>query len=220
LQKLREKEETTSMMFNINRKKWENFWYYYKIHVGVGILVAIFLIITIKDCAQNIEPDVTLAYTGINLQPNHIAHMEQEFVEILQDANNDGKKKISILPAMNEQKLQLIIMTRDAQLLILHRPIFEAYAQHGAFQPLDIFIEPYHIRIEAHPEIQLSPKEGQEKHVYGIPLEGNRFFENMGLDTNDKYIVMLPSGSKSRSKEIAIYRNAYAVLEKIWNTGE
>lgn len=207
-------------MFHINKKKWENFWYYYKIHVGVGIFAAIFLVITIRDCAQNIEPDVTLVYMGMDLQPNHITHMEEEFLEILQDANNDGKKKISILPVTNEQKLQLLVITRDAQLLVLERRIFEAYAQLGAFQPLDMFIEPYQINITAHPEIQRIPQEEQEEHVYGISLEGNRFFENMGLAANDKYLTMVAPGSKSSSKETVIYQNAYAVLENILSTGE
>jgi hypothetical protein len=202
-------------MFNINKKKWENFWYYYKIHVGVGIFVAIFLGMTIKDCVQNIEPDVTLVYMGMDLQPNHITHMEEEFLEILQDANNDGKKQISVLPVTNEQKLQLLVITRNAQLLILDRSTFEAYARLGAFQPLDIFIEPYQINLAAHPEIQLIPQEEQEKHVYGIPLEGNDFFEKMGLAASDKYLVMVAPGGKSSSKETAIYQNAFAVLEKI-----
>jgi hypothetical protein len=170
---------------------------------------------TIKDCVQNIEPDVTLVYMGMDLQPNHITHMEEEFLEILQDANNDGKKKISVLPVTNEQKLQILVITRDAQLLVLERRIFEAYAQLGAFQPLDRFIELYQINLEAHPEIQLIPQEEHEKHVYGIPLEGNRFFENMGLAASDKYLAMVAPGSKSSSKETVIYQNAYAILEKI-----
>jgi hypothetical protein len=202
-------------MLHINKKKWENFWYYYKIHVFVAVFIGFFTAITIKDCAERIEPDVTIAYIGADLQSHDIAQLEQEFAGVIQDINNDDKKHVYILPVTDERKLFVMIAAREAQILILERTLFEQYAQEGGLQPLDELIETFQFDVGKHPEIQLIPKEEQEKHVYGIPLEGNSLFENLGLVTKEKYVSMLSSENESDTKKITVYTNAYAIMEEL-----
>ena len=203
------------MPFNIDQKKWDNFWYYYKIHVYVGIFILVFIIMTVRDCMQNVEPDVSFFYMGINLQPTHIEHIEQDWREVIQDVNNDGKKYVLIASAFDIQKLQLLIMTREAQLLLLDKENFTNYASHGAFYPLDEFIARHNLTFEDYPEIRITPEEAQKESIYGIPIEKNRFFTDLGLITKERYLVLIPPGIKPNPKEIAIYENAYAILERI-----
>lgn len=204
------------MPFGIEQKKWENFWYYYKIHVFVGIFAAILVIVTIRDCMTNISPDVTLAYTGPFLGTEQVDAFQKEFSAVIQDVNNDGKKYLLLVPTMNDiQKLQVLIVARDVQLLILNQQNFEAYGKQGAFQPLDAWAAQYKFDEQAHPEIRFTPEEQAEAHIYALPLTDNQLLKKLGLDGKNLYLAMLIEEPAPDAKKAAIYANAHAVLEKI-----
>ena len=48
----------------INKKLFENYWYYYKIHTIAGIFILILLIYSIVECANKVDPDATVSYIG------------------------------------------------------------------------------------------------------------------------------------------------------------
>lgn len=199
----------TKSMFNIDKKKWNNFWYYYKIHVVAAVFIGIFITMTIKDCVSRIEPDITIAYMGTDLQSPHKEQLEQTFASLIRDTNNDGKTQVFISAVMDQRKLFLMVAVREAQILILEKALFQDYAYNGAFQPLDVLIESYHIDVGNYPEIELTPKEEAEKHVYGIPLEGNSLFENSGVQTKEKYLTIFASDSGEKHEDVL------AIVEEI-----
>lgn len=182
------------MPFNIDQKKWDNFWYYYKVHVYVGIFVLGLIVMTVRDCMRNVRPDVSLYCMGIYLEPPHIEQMEQNLLDVIQDVNNDGKKYVLISSIIDIQKLQVVVLTRDTQLLVLDKQNFINYASHGAFYPLDEFLARHNLSFEDHPEIRMTPLEAQEEHIYGIPIEENRFFTDIGLVTKERYLVLIHPG--------------------------
>lgn len=202
------------MPFNIDQKKWDNFWYYYKVHVIVGIFGLFLIVITVRDCMQNVMPDVSFIYMGV-LQPEQVEQIEQALIELVQDANNDGKTHILIAPMLDIRKLQVLLMIRDAQLVLLDRTTFENYASYGAFHPLDDYIARYNLTFADHPEIRITPRDMQEEHMYGIPIVENRFFTDLGVATEEKYLAMVPPGIKPNPKETIMYANAHAILDKI-----
>ena len=42
------------------RQKWDNFWFYHKWHVVVGVVVALLVGLMIRDVVTNTEPDYTI----------------------------------------------------------------------------------------------------------------------------------------------------------------
>lgn len=208
------------MAFGIDKKRWENFWYYHKPHVYIGVFVLGLVIMTVRDCMQRVDPDVSLYYMGADLQMLQIEKMEQLLIDAIEDVNNDGKKHVLIGSATDLRKLQIVVMTRDTQLIVLEREHFDAYAVNGVLYPLDEVVEKYHLEFGDHPEVRITPLEEQEEHVYGIPLEENPLFAEVGLTTKGKYLAMIPPGVKPNPKEEKLYKNAHMILEKIITYGQ
>lgn len=221
-----------SLGLNIDKKKWDNFWYYYKIHVIVGVFVAILLAITLKDCAANISPDVTISYIGGSYVPEDVSlALKEKLMEagIVQDANRDGKNEL-VFQAMTlsdeikseqdiamQQKVMVVLATGDSQVFLLDKTYFTRYGEQGAFEPLDNLVDRYGIDFEKHPEIKLTVSEMNETHVYALPVKGNKLLEDLGFKTEDTYIAIRAQGvqEKQKEKQRIINENAYAVLNEI-----
>ena len=81
-------------------KKWENFWFYYKVHVIVAIAVAIVAGITIYDKISYVEPDFFIdCFTdGTYIAYDTAEEMGKEIAqeEFFIDINNDGNKRVNI----------------------------------------------------------------------------------------------------------------------------
>ena len=219
-----------STVFKIDRKKWENFWYYYKIHVIVGVFIAILLAITLRDCANNIEPDLTIAYMGKNYISEEIGQvLKDQLSKVLADVNNDERVELSFLPIIltddiksetdiaMQQKAMIVIASGEAQMFLLDSSNLKKLISQGALQPLDDVVSQYNIDIEQYPEIKATAEGEQEPHIYGLPLDGNRIFEEKGLQTEDLYIAIrvMSQGDQNKAKVVSMYDNAFRALDAI-----
>lgn len=203
------------MLFKIDQKKWDNFWYYYKVHVIVGVFIGILILTTIKDCAQRVNPDVSWGYMGTDLTAEAVENVEQAFADIIQDTNNDGKKKVFIFALMDIQQITVMLASGDTQIFVFDQENFTNFAKGGAFQPLDELINTYQVDLEQHPEVRLKALESDEEHVYGLPLEGNPLLQNLGLQPKGKYLgIRIPKNS-GKPQETISYQNVYVILEKL-----
>ena len=78
------------------KSKWDNYWYYYKIHTWIGIFVVFVLAVTITQCVQTVKPDVYIdLVTSVPVTDSSIA-LDGVFDDVLTDVNEDEKKHISI----------------------------------------------------------------------------------------------------------------------------
>lgn len=79
--------------------RWENFWYYNKWKIIVGIFVIFVLIVCIKSCAKE-KFDIVVTYCGpYKYSANEEVKVKEELSSILpKDYNGDGKKSVSFLP--------------------------------------------------------------------------------------------------------------------------
>ena len=203
------------MFFKIDRKKWENFWYYYKIHVGAGIFIGLLIMMTIRDCAQHIEPDVSWGYMGMDVTAEQIEALELELLPLIQDTNNDGKKHLRLYTLSDPQQIVVMMASGDTQLFTFDAEAFTNFAMGGAFQPLDDLMHAYQIDLKEHPEVQVHAQETTEKHIYGLPLEGNELLEALRFPLTGKYLaVRIPKNSEKPREKIS-NENAYAVLKKL-----
>lgn len=81
------------------KKKWKNWWYYYKWYVICGILF-LGIVIHLTGNALGLwtkSPDVQIAYVGASLLPEDtVSALETAFASIVSDFNNDGEIIVQI----------------------------------------------------------------------------------------------------------------------------
>lgn len=80
------------------RKKAENFWYYYKIHTIVAIVVILVVGIMVKQCADRVEPDMTVLVVTrtVNIPEQQLESIENVMEKYTADVNGDGHKDVDV----------------------------------------------------------------------------------------------------------------------------
>lgn len=86
------------------KKKWKNWWYYYKWYVICGA-VLLGIVINITGNALGLWkklPDLQIAYVGKSeLPPEMASSLEKEFTALISDYNNDGQIIVQINQYIN-----------------------------------------------------------------------------------------------------------------------
>ncbi|MCL2837577.1 MAG: hypothetical protein FWE04_00695 [Oscillospiraceae bacterium] len=146
-------------------EKIGHLWYYYKWHVIVTLFVVIAASTFIYGVVTRVHPDLTILYLTRQPAPrDHIAALEEHFALHIEDANNDGRLRVSIMPIsfdLNQpnpdnmimlQRLQTQLVSGDAKLFIaddmfLDRLEFEGVVAKSALitnreyiEQLDLFV--------------------------------------------------------------------------------
>lgn len=102
------------------KKKWENFWYYYKVHTIVAIVVIAALAFMIKQCADRVEPDleVIIVSDSVVLSQERVNDIEKALAKYTDDVNKDGRKVVECdYMNMNENQGSQIVYTLQAKLM-------------------------------------------------------------------------------------------------------
>jgi len=76
-----EKKELGDYLFSWKRK-FDNFWYHYKIAIIIFLIIFIFVIFCVAHCAAKVKGDADIAYIGLQ-------EIDTEMYEDLQNALND-----------------------------------------------------------------------------------------------------------------------------------
>nr|WP_297874205.1 hypothetical protein [uncultured Blautia sp.] len=80
-----------------NRKKWDNFWYYYKYHVLAGAFVLICIIIFVKDMLAKVDYDYCVSVIGNYAMPEEdTLALQTWFEEHAEDINGDGEIHVQV----------------------------------------------------------------------------------------------------------------------------
>ena len=98
IEKQEEQKEIGDVLFGWKRK-FDNFWYHYKIVAILGILVLAFLIFCAAQCALKVKSDADIAYIGAGeLSTDDFNDIQNALSEILgEDFNGDGKIKVDFM---------------------------------------------------------------------------------------------------------------------------
>lgn len=79
------------------KKKWENFWYYYKYHVLAGVFVLVCIIVFAKDMMAKIDYDYCVSIVGNYAVPEEDkAALQKWFEERAEDLNEDGEIHVQV----------------------------------------------------------------------------------------------------------------------------
>lgn len=205
------------------KSKWDNYWYYYKIHTWIGIFVIFVLAVTITQCIQTVKPDVQIdLVTSVPVTDSSIA-LDGVFDDVLADINEDGKKHISISTLylseqMNseqdmamQQKMMLELAAGDVTLFIFDKTNLDRYITQDAYAPLSDFID-------------VAPYQGSEGKLverdgvpYAISLKGSKKLQELGFATDELYgaFRFVPEKAAKDEKKMMEYKNAAAILTEL-----
>ena len=79
------------------KKKWENFWYYYKYHVLAGVFILVCIIVFAKDMLSKIDYDYCVSVVGSYAVPEEDkAALQKWFEEHGEDLNEDGEIHVQV----------------------------------------------------------------------------------------------------------------------------
>jgi len=194
-------------------KKWfENYWFYYKIHTIVGIFAVIILIFSLVECANKVYPDLTVSYIGEKVFSEEVStQLKQTFEGYIDDATKNGKIDVEFMPmtlskdAKSEQdiaivqKVQLEIAAGETYLYIMDKTYFEQYSKEGLF-------------------LNIADQLGKSGEIYGVPLNNSAVFSSLGIKNNaDLYacVRVITLGNQKKEKDIAQQNNAINVIKKL-----
>ena len=212
---------------NIKDKKfWENYWYYYKIHTFAGIFALVLIITTLYQCATTVNPDFTALYIGSPpVMTDKIEAVQTALANAVGDLNKDGKKTAvlsNISASLNAksdmdmagiQKADIEIMAGDAHLIFTNDEFLKRYVAMDAFA--DITEQAKKAGIDE--ALLIKDKDG--KGYVAVDISSLPFAQKMGM-TNAKVYMSLRVVQQDKKNDKAYmeqHNKSAELFDKILN---
>ncbi len=145
-------------------REWlENIWYHYKWVIIVGVLLIVFVSVSLYQCGTNGEPDVNILHVGpFYISPEAADEMEITMSKLAGDYNEDGKFNLDVLDITinkfgNESagvdvtnydiqqsgytRFQTEIRAGDAVIYLLDEEYFKMCVAEGLLVPLEDVVD-------------------------------------------------------------------------------
>ena len=128
------------------RKKIDNFWYYYKIHVLVVVFILFVASAFIKDIVTKVDYDYSVAFVTEEMMTNEeISSIQSVFEREAEDLNGDGEIHVEVqnytipqgdsadpqLVAAGQTKLTVDIQEGPSMIFFLSPGCYESYKDSG-----------------------------------------------------------------------------------------
>lgn len=128
------------------RKKIDNFWYYYKIHVLVVVFILFVAGVFIKDIVTKVDYDYSVAFVTEEMMTNEeISSIQSVFEGEAEDLNGDGEIHVEVqnytipqgdsadpqLVAAGQTKLTVDIQEGTSMIFFLSSGCYESYKDSG-----------------------------------------------------------------------------------------
>ena len=128
------------------RKKIDNFWYYYKIHVLVVVFILLVASVFIKDIVTKVDYDYSVAFVTEEMMTNEeISSIQSVFEREAEDLNGDGEIHVEVqnytipqgdsadpqLVAAGQTKLTVDIQEGTSMIFFLSPGCYESYKDSG-----------------------------------------------------------------------------------------
>ncbi|MDR0406120.1 MAG: hypothetical protein LBH54_04890 [Clostridiales bacterium] len=195
-------------------KKWfENYWYYYKFHTIAGIFALFIAAVTLVECATNVKTDATVTYIGgAYFDQTFSDGFESEMSQYIDDVNGDGVNKIffSLLTLSEEvtseqdiamqQKAQLEIAVGETYLFLMDEGYYRLYQEQNLFEDAARHV-------------------GADEPLYGFAVNNSDFLKNLGFapkSTVYAAVRVLTSGDEKKPQKVAQQNNAFKMLTRLY----
>lgn len=173
------------------QKRFENYWYYYKWHTIVGIAVIMLIILGLKSFSSSKEADMTIVYVSDKYADPSVSQNFQDSLKennLTADLNGDKTEYFYLDPMVvsfdgkNQdvaimQKLQVYMAAGSQSLMMVHKYILEDYD--GAFEDISDLCQDDENAFVS-----------KDKTITGISVEGNKYLESLGINTDNLYLCL------------------------------
>lgn len=155
-------------------KKWlGNFWYYYRTHVIVTIIVLLVIGFSVRECAMHIDPDISVSYIGkLAFSDETAENFEQYFAPMIKDTDNKDGNNVQLVQ-------RTVVDTEnggDAQMaMAIQQSVFIEMSMGESYLYLigDEYIQSF---VDAEILTDLSEFTNEEKGTYYIDVHENKLF--------------------------------------------
>lgn len=208
-------------------KKIDNFWFYYKWHVIVGIFVVIIASVTIYDAVTKIHPDLIIdCVTDSNISHSHTPFItdDLEASGFVKDNNDDGNIAVQMTHTQTGrdpstvsadgsmmQVVQLRMAVGESSLIITEPYILELYDAHEIFYDLTEIADKMGI-----PRERRHMSEDGSK-VTAINIDNTEFLSKLNIPTKDCFVAVrvLNLNQQDDEEKIKQFENAKEIMEYI-----
>ena len=144
-----------SKYYKITDKEfWRNYWFYYRVHTIVGVIVALLIVGTIVSVVTRVNPDIYMMHIGSGLFPEEqLSQLETYVSEKTPDLNEDGTQVASFQTLLFNEELDpqmaYATMTKadlefaggDSTLILVDETIMQRYIDMEVFQDLTSYVQ-------------------------------------------------------------------------------
>ena len=207
------------------REWWDYFWMYYKWHTIAVVFIVIAVTVTVVQKINAPKYDLTLTYAGTGyISEQSSDKLQKSLSPLCDDVDGNGKKQLSFLQinlsedskdaqynmAMS-MKLQLSLSEDETYIFIMDENLVKTYSgddeQSGVFAPVKDWLK----ADVAEDKLYAANSGG----YVAVKLDGNKYLENAGIDTNGKYLVMRFYPREDQEKQVNGYNAAAKLANKI-----
>jgi len=202
-------------------QKINNFIYYYKYHILIGIIVLLILVFTIRGCVMRVPTDINMAFIG-DYSFSDTSMFEKEIISRNTGIKAIGTDTISISgkPTSAQDydlrmKIVAIFAAGDVDLFIVDQAWLDEYGPLGGLSPLEDLLNQAGIPLDDKRVIYVTPKISDpkdssktidgEKRIYGFDVSDSPVFKNAGL-TGNQFIFTVYNKIKHPDKVLEMLR--------------
>ncbi len=220
-----------------SKKWWDNFWFYYKKIVIIGICAVFVIGFTIYEAVTKVDPDSQINYIGYhNFSDEQMLNLKEQLTNLSGDINGDKKAEVSLKryqfdpdkaeedqgTANQLESINLNLAVGDQVVYLMDRKSFDLFGGQTNDYFIDVtkLAEKYHIS----PDKVVTSK----GHTVGINLSGSQFLKDckINIDSikngqdNGIYLVIRKqrNSEKDDEEKKANYENSLQIAEKILKT--
>lgn len=194
------------------KKKWENYWYYYKWHTIIGIIVVMLISYSIYEKVTYVSPDFEIdAITDCGFSYNSAETIENKLVEsgALPDINEDGKVSANVnfytagysqeaskqADASMMQIVQLRMAVGESPIILTDEALTKVYEDQGVFTDITEMAD----KLGITDDDRLLSKDGK---VIGINVAASPVFAETGIFTGKLYLTLrTPTNDMKKNKK-------------------
>ncbi len=200
--------------------KMEDFWYYHKMPVILGLVALLIGMVCFSDMFYKVPTDLNLYMVTAEPVSEGTINFDEVLSDVVQDIDGNGESDITIsrvflsadLAEENasyyQQSLETELANQGAVMYIFDRVNYERMVKKDAFCPLDAYLDvaAYGDRILYRDNVPVA-----------VSLAGSKVLKEMEFTNDDLYALLLfqrPEDFEDTNR-MAEYENAAAVLEAL-----
>lgn len=194
----------------VDEKKARNFFYYYKFHLLIGLIVLVVAVLTVRSFINRVEPDFNTVFIGeINYYDatDKLTAQIREAVPDIKEPGIDGAFITESGDAQQDYAMTMkaiaIFSSGGADLLIVDKANYDKYAGQGGFMSLDDIAPSMGVDLEKNKELRTQTEDNPQERLYGVDISDSAALAEAGVQ-GIEMIAAIPVNTKKQDTAIKL----------------